>query len=601
LCAAPEIASGGVLLLAPTGKARVQLERALDGTPARDLRGRTIAQFLIRSDRYDSKTGRYRRSSEPAASEWGTVVIDEASMLTEEQLDAVLDALRGVQRMILVGDPRQLPPIGAGRPFVDVISYLEPNVAAAFPKVGPGHVELTVRRRQEGQDRDDLAVAEWFGSDAPSPLADEVWSRLLVGEQSETIRFIEWTDGSELESLVRRVLAEEIDAIEHVDDLDGFALSLGGRRWQGGRVFHWASRGDSQGAGPGAEEWQLLSPVRADHHGIVELNRSIQRHYRSEAIELAKLPAYQRKTAKPMGREGIVYGDKVINVRNHRHNDVWPDGSAAYVANGEIGMVVGQWKGRATGNKPPWKIQVEFSTQPGFSYGYGTGYLPKEGDSILELAYAITVHKAQGSEFGITFLVLPSPCRLLSRELIYTALTRQRRKIVLLHQGPIGEILAYSSDRHSDTAARLTNLLANPNPKDVAGRFLEDRLIHRTRDGLLVRSKSEVVIADLLSMHGIDFAYEQPFLGSDNTHRLPDFTIEDSATGELYLWEHLGMLAVSSYASAWERKKTWYAGQGVLPIESGGGRAGSLIVTADDERGGIDSQAIDALIGGRLA
>jgi hypothetical protein len=361
-------------------------------------------------------------------------------------------------------------------------------------------------------------------------------------------------------------------------------------------VFHWASRDDSPGAGPGAENWQLLSPVRADHHGTVELNRSIQRHYRSETIELAKLPAYARKTSKPMGREGIVFGDKVINVRNHRHKDVWPDGSAGYVANGEIGMVVGQWKGKATSYKPPWKIQVEFSTQPGYSYGYGTGYLPKEGDSILELAYAITVHKAQGSEFGITFLVLPNPCPLLSRELIYTALTRQRRKVVLLHQGPIGEILAYSSDQHSETAARLTNLLADPNPTEVAGRFLEDRLIHRTRDGLLVRSKSEVVIADLLSMHGIDFAYEQPFVGIDNTHRLPDFTIEDAATGELHLWEHLGMLAVPSYARAWDRKKDWYAAQGVLPVESGGGRNGSLIVTTDDERGGIDSQAIEALI-----
>ena len=600
LCAAPEIASGGVLLLAPTGKARVQLERALDGTPARDLRARTIAQFLIRSGRYDARTGRYRRSSEAAVSNWGTVIIDEASMLTEEQLDSVLDALQGVQRLILVGDPRQLPPIGAGRPFVDIISYLEPNVAAAFPKVGASLIELTVFRRQEGQNRDDLAIAEWFGSDAPSPLADEVWSRLLLGELSETIRLIEWSDGSDLDGLVRRVLAEEIDTIEHVDDLGGFALSLGGQPAKSGRVFHWASRGGSPGAGVGAEQWQLLSPVRADHHGTVELNRSIQRHFRSEAIQLAKLPAYQRKTPKPMGREGIVYGDKVINVRNHRHKDVWPDGSAAYVANGEIGMVVGQWKGKATGNKPPWKLQVEFSIQPGFSYGYGTGLLPTDGDSILELAYAITVHKAQGSEFGTTILVLPNPCRMLSRELIYTAMTRQRRKVVILHQGPIGEILAYSSDRHSDTAARLTNLLADPNPRKVEGRFLEDRLIHRTCDGLLVRSKSEVVIADLLSTHRVDFAYERPFLGSDNNHRFPDFTIEDSATGEVYLWEHLGMLVVPSYARAWDRKKAWYAAQGVLPIESGGGPAGSLIVTTDDERGGIDSQAIDEMIRTRL-
>jgi ATP-dependent exoDNAse (exonuclease V) alpha subunit len=49
----------------------------------------------------------------------------------------------------------------------------------------------------------------------------------------------------------------------------------------------------------------------------------------------------------------------------------------------------------------------------------------------LELAYALTVHKTQGSEFGITFLVIPNPCRLLSREMLYTALTRHKNKVVI--------------------------------------------------------------------------------------------------------------------------------------------------------------------------
>jgi ATP-dependent exoDNAse (exonuclease V) alpha subunit len=52
-----------------------------------------------------------------------TVVIDEAPMLTENQLAAPLDAIETgtVARLILMGDPRQLPPVGAGRPFVDII------------------------------------------------------------------------------------------------------------------------------------------------------------------------------------------------------------------------------------------------------------------------------------------------------------------------------------------------------------------------------------------------------------------------------------------------------------------------------------------------
>ncbi len=77
-----------------------------------------------------------------------------------------------------------------------------------------------------------------------------------------------------------------------------------------------------------------------------------------------------------------------------------------------------------------------------------------------------------------------------------------------------------------------------------------------------------------------------------------DFTIEDAATGELYLWEHLGMLGDPHYAEAWERKREWYATSGVLPLVQGGGPNGALVTTEDDERGGIDSAAIDELIRG---
>ena len=92
-----------------------------------------------------------------------TVIIDEASMLTEEMLAALIQALKGVHRLILIGDPRQLPPIGAGRPFVDIVKHLSPDsVTEKFPRVGPGYAELTIRRRQAGEEREDLHFAEWF-------------------------------------------------------------------------------------------------------------------------------------------------------------------------------------------------------------------------------------------------------------------------------------------------------------------------------------------------------------------------------------------------------------------------------------------------------
>ena len=116
-----------------------------------------------------------------------------------------------------------------------------------------------------------------------------------------------------------------------------------------------------------------------------------------------------------------MYGDKVINVRNQRRKD-YPDSGNGYVANGEIGIVTGgvaKNQGRYT--KRPRYLNAVFSSQPDVSYSYGARDFSEDGDVVLELAYALTVHKAQGSQFGLVILVLPNPCRLLSRELLYTA------------------------------------------------------------------------------------------------------------------------------------------------------------------------------------
>ena len=102
-----------------------------------------------------------------------------------------------------------------------------------------------------------------------------------------------------------------------------------------------------------------------------------------------------------------------------------------------------------------------------------------------------------------------------------------------------------------------------------------------------------MIIANTLSASGVEFAYEKEFRGHDGSLRLPDFTIDDAATGETYIWEHLGMLSNPQYARAWARKRAWYAASGV---EGGGGKVATLIVTTDDERGGIDSAEVQAKV-----
>jgi len=110
LCSLDAVKVGGVLLLAPTGKARVRMHEAIGQHVG--SKALTIAQLLVASDRYEPNTSRYQRSDRDRFGSARTVIVDECSMLTEDALDALLDGLEGYDRLILVGDPRQLPPIG---------------------------------------------------------------------------------------------------------------------------------------------------------------------------------------------------------------------------------------------------------------------------------------------------------------------------------------------------------------------------------------------------------------------------------------------------------------------------------------------------------
>ena len=130
-------------------------------------------------------------------------------------------------------------------------------------------------------------------------------------------------------------------------------------------------------------------------------------------------------------------------------------------------------------------------------------------------------------------------------------------------------------------------------PNDAA--TYNDQLIHRTARGEAVRSKSEIIIANLLYAKGIDYRYEEP-LEFDGIINYPDFTIEDNNTGKTYYWEHLGMLNDQSYRWRWNEKITWYKKHGVLPRKEGGGPMGTLVITRDFGDGGIDSGVVSRLI-----
>lgn len=336
--------------------------------------------------------------------------------------------------------------------------------------------------------------------------------------------------------------------------------------------------------------------------GVTDINRLIHEQFRENFLQLAT-ETYYRRIPKPMGPERIVYGDKVINVTNHRpHEDrVYPkEGALHYLANGEIGIAVGWWRRKAD-RKSPKQLQVEFASQRGYTYGFYESDFKEEGEAPLELAYALTVHKAQGSEFGTVILLVPENHPIMSRELIYTALTRHKDRMIIMHQGARSALRSLADPFYSETARRRTNLLDDCKMVEVATRsgtqtrFLQEHLIHRTSDGRLVRSKSELLIAEALIANGIRFQYEEPLTLGGRT-RYPDFTIVDDISGRTIYWEHLGMMDREAYRRAWEEKKQWYLANGIRDWQEDEYASLVLVTTTEDSRTGLDMTVVREIV-----
>lgn len=205
-----------------------------------------------------------------------------------------------------------------------------------------------------------------------------------------------------------------------------------------------------------AERWQILSPTRSRAFGTTEINRHIKRTYRGSELALA-----QRNNST---------GTNIPGPYRPGADRAW---------------------GQGYGDQERLQLNVEYSSQPGAQYSY---WASGSEDAKLELAWAVTVHKSQGSEFAVTFLVLPARTTL-SRELTYTALTRQRNRVVILHEGTLADLQELSHPWRSDTARRLTDLFAAPRPVLVdpgnSGRpqRLDGRVMHVTAVGVVLKSK----------------------------------------------------------------------------------------------------------------
>ncbi len=550
-----------MLLLAPTGKARVRLSEATR------RKAMTIHQVLSKQELIGPNFSLLDRTNVPPQRA-ATVIIDEASMPSVDLLACLFLALHkdAIKRLVLVGDPNQLPPIGPGRPFGEFIEWLREK---APERIG----ELFTCMRTVEVDGDEatspgLELAGTF-RDGAAPGDDASLSRLARGERLGDVEISFWDSPLDLAERIGAALRDHL-GVER-DDFESFNASLGiaAEDWRK------------------AEAWQILSPTKGDPSGTRELNRLLQHQFRGGMLASARNPF--SKVPRPFGDEEIVRYDKIINIKNDPAFCKPQEQGLSYLANGEIGIVVSAYTGHYGD-----KLCAAFTTQPDTLYHLGR----QDAQARLELAYALTVHKAQGSDFGIVFFILPQDARTLSRELLYTALTRFREKLVILAERDITPLIRLRAADMSDARRRCTRLFA----PHVAAKVLPaddprtpiyaHRLKHRTGEGVRVRSKSEVVVAYALERLGFLPEYEVPLharSGDPRDFRLPDFTILHE--GEAWYWEHLGMLSSAKYRADWAAKRRWYEANGYWD---------RVVTSEDGADGGIHADEIERIARARI-
>ena len=337
------------LLAAPTGRAAKRL------TEVTGEEASTIHRLLEASiDPHTGKMFFVRDEDNPLKAD--AVIVDEMSMVDVELLASLLRAIPAGKRLILVGDPDQLPPVGPGFPFNDMLR------SGVLPTA-----RLTEIFRQAQQS---LIVMNAH--------------RVNRGEMPE----LRVTNSDFF--FMRRQREDAV--VQLIRDLCTTRLP--------------------KNMGIPADQIQVLSPTRKGGAGTGELNRMLQ---------AALNPPSQEKKEKQFGDYIFREGDRVMQIRNN-YDIIWKktDGSAVGtgIFNGDVGVI-------AAIDPAAQTLTVVYDDREAT---YDFTQLNE-----LEPAYAMTVHKSQGSEYRCVILTCwnGSPY-LLSRSVLYTAITRARELLIIV-------------------------------------------------------------------------------------------------------------------------------------------------------------------------
>ena len=337
-----------VALLAPTGRAAKRLGEVTD------CDAQTIHRALGMS--YNEMTGQVafkKNGSDPL--EAHAVIVDEMSMVDLELMQALLEALRPGCRLVLVGDPDQLPSVGAGNVLGDLLrSTVVPTVS------------LTQVFRQAEQSAI-IRNAHAVNLGQPPQLDSNQGDFFFLCRRSP-------------DRLVQTVVELCRDRLPKNMNVP-------------------------------ADQIQVLSPTRKGACGTAALNR---------ALQAALNPPAAGKRQKQWGDVTFRVGDRVMQTKNN-YDVLWEkdDGTAGSgIFNGDVGVIQDI-------DSSGELIVLRFDDR--------TATYTADLLSQLDMAYAITVHKSQGSEYPAVILVsAPAAPSLMVRGVLYTAITRARRMLIMV-------------------------------------------------------------------------------------------------------------------------------------------------------------------------
>jgi exodeoxyribonuclease V alpha subunit len=546
-----------VLILAPTGKAALRItENIRKYTDLKDLTAKTIDKYIFEKHFgwiYEDWEGALNLPEEDKLS-IDNLVIDESSMLDLNKLSLLFSIIKFTdkypKRIILVGDENQLPPIGFGKPFHDIIEYIHDNESLSKDH----YINLISNCRQENDDKI-LKLSEAFTD--KTRCYEEAFNIIDSGEgkKSDGLFVYKWKNQEQLNLKVQEAMNKVFEfELKNSADLDDFTkLNLLFGLYDNGNVnnkdflFHETIKSDS---------FQILSPYRTGYYGTLGINKTIQGQFRIKN-DLEKENNYFR------------HGDKIIRLNNWYTG---PRGNRSLkLSNGSMGIVNSKWKQFENGDGDV--IDYEDRKYYFRDTDYPMTYVDDEEN--FDLAYAITVHKSQGSDFKNVFLVVPKKQSLLSKELIYTALTRSKYRLFIFVQDS-EENLLLKAKNNSHLIHRNTSIFKEPVNKK--GKFSPEQ-------GVIVSSKIEFIIYTALLKSGLKFKYEEPLQLEKLPYKIhPDFTIY-LRNGEKLFWEHLGMLDTRKYYNDWQDRRKSYNEHGL---------EGALITT--DDLNGVKHEKITELI-----